>query len=929
MTETGTSAGQPARTDADADADEPWYSYAVATVAQRLDVQPGKGLSAAEAQRRLAQYGPNELAEAEPVPVWRQFVKHYGDLMQLVLVVAAVVSLLIGETGTAIGLFALTLLNAWLGYHQEGKAQAAAAALGKLMKAMAKVRRDGDVCEVAASDIVPGDIVLLDAGDRVPADGRVILAATLQVEEGALTGESVAVDKETDAITATDVPLADRLNMAFMNTNVTRGHGEVLVTTTGMGSQVGHIANLLAQQKVEKTPLTRQVDRLTLFIVGAALFAFLAIVVMGLAQGQTFTALFGIGVSLAVGSIPDALPAVVTTILAVGSVNMAKRNAIIKVLPAVETLGSTSAINSDKTGTLTMNQMTVREISTAARHYTVSGEGYSFQGQVHRTTGDAEHDLDYVMFPCALCTDVDIQDGAVVGDPTEGALYVLAQKGGIDVKSFRENNPRLASVPFDSDYKFMATFHRMPGADGTAVVRAYVKGAPDVILDRSTSARMPGGQSAPLTGEMRSRTTAENERIASQGLRVLAFAQREFDPASFDPSGDLMALMQDLELSALVGEVDPPRAEATKAVAAARAAGIRVRMITGDHAITAEAIAQELGIEGRAVTGAEFAALSDAEAATQVDDIGVIARVAPEHKVRLVQVLKDRRNIVAMTGDGVNDAPAIGAADIGIAMGITGTDVAKGAAKMILADDNFATIVAAVEQGRLVYDNLQKFLRIQIANLFMFVLAFLGSTAFAIAGTALLIPSQVLWVHMAIVAPIGAVMGLDVATPGIMSRAPRPFDEAIIVRSMMVRLLGAGLFMAGATLVLVQIGKSSYGSLQVGQTMAVVGLGLMNIFLALNLRFPRTSAFAAATLSNPKLLWAFAWAAVGSMLITQMRVLQDVFQTTALSGEQWAICLVPGVVLLLLGELTKLVLRTVRPEAAAAASLAPPSQRRT
>ncbi len=640
--------------------------------------------------------------------------------------------------------------------------------------------------------------------------------------------------------------------MAFMNTNVTRGHGEILVTTTGMGSEVGHIAHLLAGQKVEKTPLTKQVDRLTIFIIGAALFAFVAIVVMGLAQGESFTVLFGIGVALAVGSIPDALPAVVTTILSVGSVNMAKKNAIMKVLPAVETLGSTSAINSDKTGTLTLNQMTVREITTVAHHYTVSGEGYSFDGQVQRTAGDAETNLDYVMFPCALCNDSDIQDGAVVGDPTEGALYVLAQKGGVDVRRFRENHPRIASVPFDSDYKFMATFHTMPGADGQPVVRAYVKGAPDVILDRSTYARMPGGLSQRLTDDMRAKVLAENERIASQGRRVLAFAQREFDPATFDPSADLMALMQDLELAALVGEVDPPRPEAMTAIAEAKSAGIRVRMITGDHAVTAAAIASELGIEGRAVTGAEFAALSDEEAARQVDEIGVIARVAPEHKVRLVEVLKRNGHIVAMTGDGVNDAPAIGAADIGIAMGITGTDVAKGAAKMILADDNFATIVAAVEEGRSVYDNLQKFLRIQIANLFMFILAFVGSTAFQIAGTALLIPAQVLWIHMAVVAPIGAVMGLDIATPGIMRRKPRPFNEAIIVRSMMVRLFVDGLFMAAATLVLVQIGKTTYDSLEVGQTMALVGLSLMNVFLALNLRFPEDSAFGERDLVQPE-----------------------------------------------------------------------------
>jgi len=353
-----------------------------------------------------------------------------------------------------------------------------------------------------------------------------------------------------------------------------------------------------------------------------------------------------------------------------------------------------------------------------------------------------------------------------------------------------------------------------------------------------------------------------------------------------------------------------------KAIAEAKQAGIRVRMITGDHAVTAAAIAAELGIEGRAVTGAEFAALTDDQAGQQIDEIGVIARVAPEHKVRLVEVLKRNGNIVAMTGDGVNDAPAIGAADIGIAMGITGTDVAKGAAKMILADDNFATIIAAVEEGRAVYDNLQKFVRIQIANLYMFILAFLGSSAFAIAGTALLIPSQVLWIHMAVVAPIGAVMGLDVATPGIMRRKPRPFNEAIIVRPMMIRLLIAGLFMAAGALILVQIGKTTYDSLEIGQTMALVGLSLMNISLALNLRYPEDSAFGPQTLSNPKLLWAFGWAFLGAMLITQMRVLQDLFHTTALTGSQWALCLVPAVLLLVLGELFKLVLRARRPRPA-------------
>jgi len=904
----------PSAGPAQAASDVTWYALAPDEVATRLQVDPAKGLTAAEAQQRLQKYGPNALAEAKPEPVWKRFFKQYREYMQIVLVGAAIVSLAIGEYVTFGGLILLTLFNAWLGYHQEGKAAAATAALSKMMKAVAKVRRDGDVVELPADQIVPGDIVLVDAGDRVPADGRVIVAATLQVEEGAMTGESVAVEKNIDAITAPEVPLGDRNDMAFMNTNVTRGHGEILVTTTGMGSEVGHIATTLAGQKREKSPLTKQVDRLTIFIIIMAGIGFVSIIAMGLAQGQDPAELFNIGVSLAVGSIPDALPAVVTMILSVGAVSMARKHAIMKTLPSVETLGSTSAINSDKTGTLTMNQMTVRDITTAAHRYTVSGTGYSFEGQVQRTTGDAETNLDYVMFPCALCNDSDIQDGAVVGDPTEGALYVLAQKGGIDVKAFRESHPRIASVPFDSDYKFMATFHKMTRADGTPVVRAYVKGAPDVILGRSTSVRMPAGATQPMTDELRAKAAAENGRIAGQGLRVLAFAQREFDPATFDPRGDLMALMQDLELAALVGEVDPPRDEARTAIGAARGAGIRVRMITGDHPVTAAAIALELGIEGRAVTGAEFGKLSDDEADRQVDDIGVFARVAPEHKVRLVEVLKRKGNIVAMTGDGVNDAPAIGAADIGIAMGITGTDVAKGAAKMILADDNFATIISAVEEGRVVYDNLQKFIRVQVANLFMFILAFVGSSLFAVAGTALFSPLQVLWIHMAIVAPIGGVMGLDLASPGIMQRKPRPFNEQIINRPMMVRLFFGGLFMAGAALILTEIGKQNYGSLQVGQTMALVGLSLMNIFLALNLRFPEDSAFGAATLANPKFLQAIAWIVIASLLVTSMTVLQNFFGTTSLTMEQWGMCLVPGIILLILGEVFKAILRARRPQ---------------
>ncbi len=886
-----------------------WYTMSPGDAARKLGVTVENGLTATKAGERLGTYGQNVLEEEKVQPRWQRFLVQYKSYMQVVLVIAAVVSLFIGELRTAFGLFVLTLFIAHLGYTQEAKAAASVAALNKMMKTVAKVRRDGNIVQLDASEVVPGDIVIVDAGDRVPADGRVVVAANLQVEESALTGESTAVEKTTDALDKPDLPLGDRINMVYMNTNVTRGHGEVLVTSTGMSSEVGHIAHMIREQKEEKTPLTKQIDRVTLFIIGMAVLAFVSIVAIGLAQGESFTTLFNIGISLAIGSIPDALPAVVVAILAMGTVAMAGRNAIIKSLPAAETLGSTSAINSDKTGTLTMNQMTVRVIETVKHRYSVSGEGYSFDGRIQRTEGGAGEDLDHVLFPCALCIDTEIRDGQVIGDPTEGALYVLAEKGGVNVQEFRRNNPRVASIPFDSDYKFMATFHAMKGAGGKDVIRAYVKGAPDVILSRATHGLMPDGSSRLLTTEDREKALAENEKIASSGLRVLAFAEKEFDPGSFDPKADLMPLMEGLVMTAFVGEVDPPRAEAKEAILKAKKAGIQVRMITGDHAVTAGAIGRELGLEGRAITGAEFAAMSDEDAAREIDGIGVIARVSPEHKVKLVRVLRSKGNIVAMTGDGVNDAPALKAADIGIAMGITGTDVAKGAAKMILTDDNFATIVTAIEEGRKIYDNLQKFLRIQIANLFMFILAFLGSSAFAIAGTALFSPAQVLFIHMLIVAPIGAMLGMDTASPGIMERKPRKYDEAIISRGMYIRLFLAGAFMAASVLLLYQLGQTTYGSWQTGQTMALISVTLMNIFVTLNLRFPSDTAFSRSTFSNPKLLYAYLWVLASTLLITETRLFQYIFGTTSLTADQWLICLIPGVVLLFVGEAFKLYLR--------------------
>ncbi|HSO50035.1 MAG TPA: HAD-IC family P-type ATPase, partial [Acidimicrobiia bacterium] len=557
------------------------------------------------------------------------------------------------------------------------KAEASLAALEKTMKTIARVRRNGDAVEVDAADLVPGDIVLIEAGNMVPADGRLFVAATLEIEEAALTGESTPTLKSTDVLETPELGLGDRVNMAFMQTAVTRGRGEMIVTGTGMNTEIGHIAELLNKTDADKTPLQKQLDRLTVLIAGLAGLAFLAMVLLGLANDQELETIFVSGVALAISAIPTGLPAVVTTMYSMGTRALAAINAIVKRLPSVETLGSVSAICSDKTGTLTLTQMTAVEFSVPGQNrYTVKGEGYSTIGKITHA-GGAVLPLDDVMLPLALCADARLDGESLIGDPTEGALIVLAEKGGIDVDAAREMYPRVAEVPFDSEYKFMATFHEMTDDDGHQVVRCLVKGAPDVLISRGGYYWQPGGAAVPITDENRAMALAENERMAAGGKRVMVVARRDFDPRSFDPNANLIDEMKELTLLAMVGIVDPPRAEARDAIARCHSAGIQVRMITGDHAVTAAAIGGQLGIEGTALTGAQFAAMSDDELTGRLDEIGVVARVAPEDKIRLVDMLQKKEHIVAMTGDGVNDAPALKKADIGVAMGITGTEVSK------------------------------------------------------------------------------------------------------------------------------------------------------------------------------------------------------------------------------------------------------------
>jgi P-type Ca2+ transporter type 2C len=901
------SVGQAMKREAD---DRPaWHGSEAAAVARELGVQPERGLSVEEARSRLQSHGPNRLAGAKKESGLQAFLRQYRDFMQLILLAAALINLVVtGDVGTSVVLAGLTVFNAVIGLRQEAKAEESVKALAQMMKTIARVRRDGQAIEIDAEELVPGDVVLMEAGNRVPADGRIYVAATLEIEEAALTGESLPVSKSTDPVPGEEVALGDRTCMAYMNTSVTRGRGEMIVTATGMGTEIGHIADLLAKTEADKTPLQKQLDGLSKIIAAIAGIALVLVVVLGLVRGESFDTLFITGVALAVAAIPTGLPAVVTALLSIGTREIARRNAIVKRLPAVETLGSTSMICSDKTGTLTLNKMTARELAIPGQHrFTVSGEGYSTDGEI-KHVGGSHIDLDPYLLPMLLCADAVLDGEDLIGDPTEGALIVLAAKGELDIEETRSSYPRIAEVPFDSEYKFMATFHNMTGARGERIVRCYVKGAPDVLIARGGSYRDPDGTLVPITDQNRPLALEANDRIAEAGERVMVVAQRDLDPATFDAGGDLLGLVQDLTLLAMVGIVDPPRSEAKAAIAECKHAGIRVRMITGDHATTAAAIAGELGIQGRAITGAEFAAMPDEELLRQLPQIGVVARVAPEDKLRLVGLLKRMGNVVAMTGDGVNDAPALKAADIGVAMGITGTEVSKEAAVMILTDDNFATIVKAVEYGRGLYDNLLKYLRFQMSTLVAYIAIFIGAGIFAIAGGIPLTPLQILWINMVIDIPIAVALGFDVPTGGLMDRPPRPVGAPVLSRADWIRLCVQGFVMTVGTLVAYQIGESNYGP-EVAATMLLTALALFHIAAGLLARDQHNTIFSRAAIPGPTQLRRYGIVLLATILVTTIGFLQRIFQTTELSFSQWSICIGIAASLVVVEELIKLVIR--------------------
>ncbi len=907
---------------ATAGAAERWYALSPAEVAQKLGVDPAGGLPAAKAAELLTANGPNALAAEKQPPGWRLFLAQYKSYMQIILVGAAVASMLIGEIATGIAVLLITALNALGGLRQQGKAESAMNALQSMLKTSARVRRDGTEVKVDADQVVVGDVVLLAAGDDVCADGRIIEATSLQIDESALTGESVPASKSAEVITDADPVLGDQVNMAFMNTPVTHGGGVMIVTGTGADTAVGTISGMLKSAPTLKTPMTKQLDTLTLWIAAAAGLTIAIMFALGISRDQSTQQIFTTAIALALAAVPMAMPTVLQVILSGGSRELAAHGAVVKSLASVETLGSTSAINSDKTGTLTMNQVTVTDVIDPTDRYAISGIGYGLEGQVEHTAGNT-NTIEAAILPFLICNDAKLVDGKVVGDPTEGALLVLGHKASLDVEGNQAAYPRLATLPFDPTYKLMAVFCDAQGEGGKAVVRMFVKGAAPAVIGRATTA-LAKGASVPWGEEQNKRANQEQDRLGGKGLRIMAAAIKDIDPADFDPTADLLPLVQGLQLTALVGMVDPPRPESLDAVRSAQNANIRVRMVTGDDVVTGAAIAKQLGIPGEAILGTDFAALPEDERLRRIDDIGVVGRVSPQHKVLMVRTLLKKGDVVAMTGDGVNDAPAIKTADIGIAMG-TGTQVAKNAGKMILTDDNFATIVRAVSVGRMVYDNMLKYIRFMLVALVTYVVTFLTASILNIAAGQPFSAVQILWINFLITAPVGIALGLDKASPGLMKRQPRPRAASIMSPAVIITVALAGLLMSVAINTLIVYGKNQYDSTAIGSTMGLVAFSLMLVVAAFESRDEKTSILTQETFDNRTLNITALVEIALAVLIARGGALTGLLSTQALTSTQWLIGAAPALVLFIGWELGKAIARARTSPAAAAAADAVPA----
>lgn len=878
-----------------------FYTQGVEEVLKSLDTSVD-GLSTAQAKERLDAYGYNELDEGEKRSLLSKFIDQFKDLMIIILLVAAALSIITegrhGLTDACI-IFAVVVLNAAFGVYQEGQAEAAIEALKNMSSPMARVRRDGNVVEIDSRELVPGDIVLLEAGDVVPADMRLIEAASLKIEEAALTGESVPVEKDITETVEAEAGIGDRVNMCYQNSNVTYGRGTGVVTNTGMYTEVGKIADMLANADESQTPLKQSLEQLsktlTYLIIAIALVTFLVSVFI---RGEQPLEGLMVAVALAVAAIPEGLPAIVTILLSLGTTTLAKRNAIVRKLPAVETLGSTEIIASDKTGTLTMNQMTVEKVYT--------------NGQLQNADTELGADNTTLrIMTFANDTKVD-PDGKLIGDPTETALVQFGLDHNFDVREVLKSEPRVAELPFDSDRKLMSTIHKEP--DGSYFVA--VKGAPDQLIKRVTRIEI-NGEVRPITDEDKQAILAVNKDLAKQALRVLMMA---YKTTSEIPTLESEVVESDLIFSGLVGMIDPERPEAAEAVRVAKEAGIRPIMITGDHQDTAEAIAKRLGIidpndtEDRVITGAELNELSDEEFQKVFKQYSVYARVSPEHKVRIVKAWQNEGKVVAMTGDGVNDAPSLKTADIGIGMGITGTEVSKGASDMVLADDNFATIIVAVEEGRKVFSNIQKSIQYLLSANMAEVFIIFFATLF---GWDVLQPVHLLWINLVTDTLPAIALGVEPAEPGIMTHRPRGRQSNFFDGGVFSAIMYQGVFQTILVLAVYGWGlvfPEHHTQAEIhadALTMAYATLGLIQLLHAFNVKSVYQSVFKVGLFRNKTFNWAIPVAFILLMATIVVPGFNNLFHVSHLSFTQWLAVIVGSFLIVVLVEIVKATQRAL------------------
>ncbi|MBP7073605.1 MAG: calcium-translocating P-type ATPase, SERCA-type [Clostridia bacterium] len=891
-----------------------WYNKGIQAISEELSADVKKGLSKEEIAGRIEKYGYNELKEKEKESVWVKIGKQLKDFLVVTLIIASIVSGMVGEISDAIVIIAIVIVNAVLGVVQEGKAEKAMEALKKMSAPNARVLRSGHIEIIPAKNLVPGDVVFIEAGDSIPADMRLIESSNLKVEEASLTGESVPSEKDAGKAFDAEVSIGDRLNMAYMSTIVTYGRGKGIVVNTGTNTEIGRIAEAIQTFEDETTPLQQKLNELGKLLGLACLIICVIVFAIGFMRGGDILEMFLVSVSLAVAAIPEGLPAVVTIVLALGMKRMVQRNAIVRKLLAVETLGCVTVICSDKTGTLTQNEMTVVRAFTDGNIYKISGQGYNPAGEItfedEKINPETEPGLKLLLSAGVLCNDSTLEQKdakenlwGIIGDPTEGALVVAGAKAGYDKAKMNEGHVRIEEIPFDSERKMMTTFH--DNFKQNKIV-SFTKGAPDIILGRC-SKMLQNGSVIDLTEAMKQQIAKVNSEFAGDALRVLAFTYREYDKLPEAISSD--SIEKDLVFIGLMGMIDPARVEAFEAIKTCKEAGIKPVMITGDHKDTAVAIAAELGLmeeHSGVLTGNELDKFSDEELFNRVGNTSVYARVSPEHKVRIVEMLKKRGHIAAMTGDGVNDAMALKKADIGVSMGITGTDVAKGTADIILMDDNFATIVSAVEEGRIIYSNIRKFvfflLSCNIAEIFIIFLSILFNMPVP------LVPIQLLWLNLVSDSFPALALGTEAGEPGIMKKKPRDTKEPILNKSLSTGILILSIAQTAAVLTAFRWALNNYNKdLEIARTLAFTTLVVVELFMAFTCRSERYPVIKLGIFSNRALVLATITSFVLGIAVLYIPFLQPIFKTVSLGIRDWVMILLLSIVPVLTGEIYKLI----------------------